>query len=146
MKRSTTIVASAAISFFCFALRGADAKQAENTLWAAISVNQPVFEGGWTKNLQLNFAVVNDGKTTTDPKIGSSHLFINSQELKDWAFIVGNGPRSSNYHALPPGDSTSFGYAMGDKFKTPGIYKVRWESKNLSACEVTFRVLPKMRK
>ena len=146
MKRSATIVASVAILFLCFAPHSADAKKAETPLWAAISVNQPVIADGGTKNLQLNFAVVNDGKTTTDPKTGSSHLFINGQELKDWAFIVGNGPRSTNAHALPPGDATSFGYAMGDKFKTPGIYKVRWESENFSACEVTFRVLPKRKK
>src|SRR5207249_1112135 len=103
-------------------------------------------QGGWTKNLQIYFAVVNDGKTTVNPKSNSSRLFINGKELKDWSFIVGNGPRSTDYNALPSGSSLEFTYAMGDYFKTPGIYKVRWEGENFNAPEITFRVLPKPKK
>ena len=112
-------------------------------LWASISVNEPVFSEGGTDRLQIFFALVNDGKTTVNPKTNTSHLWINGEEVKDWSFIEGNGPRSSDRTALPPSASLKFTYAMGDHFKKPGTYKVRWEGENFKASEITFRVLPK---
>jgi hypothetical protein len=44
-------------------------------LWAALSVPEPIFQVGQTERLQIYFAVVNDGDTAVNPKIGSSHLF-----------------------------------------------------------------------
>ena len=146
MKKLTAIVGGVAVLSLCFVASGADENKGAVKLWAAVSVNEPVFRNGWTKNLQLNFAVINDGKASVDPKTSSSRLFINGKELKEWNFIVGNGPRSMNYNALPPGDSTGFGYAMGEYFKTPGKYTVRWEGENFKAPGITFRVLPKSKK
>jgi len=146
MKKQTAIVGGVVVLLLSCVTSRADEKKGEVKLWAAISVNEPVFRDGYTKDLQMDFAVVNDGQTTIDPKTNSSHLFINGEELKSWQFIAGNGPRSGNYNALPPGDSTSFGYALGDLFEKPGVYKVRWEGENFKAPEIMFRVMPKPNK
>lgn len=137
-------IAIAAASFVCFAaLLHAETVPDKPKLWASITVTQPVFRDAGAKRLQIYFAVVNDGKTTVDPKVEMSHLFINGTELKDWSFIVGNGPRSSGYQALQPGHALEFAYALGDRFQTPGVYKVRWQGDDFQAPEITFRVLPK---
>ena len=112
-------------------------------LWLAISVGQPVYRVAQTGTLQVSFAVVNDGDTIVDPGIGSSHLFINGAEPKDWSFVINNGPRSSYFAALPPGQVLSFGYQLGSRyFGSPGIYTVRWESETFRSPEMTFRVMP----
>jgi hypothetical protein len=47
----------------------------QSVLWAAISVQQPIYFEGGTDTLQINFGVVNDGPSTVNPKIESSRLF-----------------------------------------------------------------------
>ena len=47
------------------------------SLWAGISVPQPIFGEGGTAKLTVNFGVVNDGTSTVNPKIGASHLSVN---------------------------------------------------------------------
>lgn len=87
--------------------------------------------------------MVNDGQTEVNPRIESSHLFINGGEPKDWAIVIGNGLRSSWFWALPPGKILSFRYQLGPRyFSKPGIYTLRWESANFSSPTVTFRVMP----
>ena len=111
-------------------------------LWAAISTPEPVVEP--SENFQINFGLVNDGNFTIDPRLESSRLFINGVELKEWYFIVGNGPRDATFVALPPGRSLRFGCALGKFFQRPGIYTVRWESNNFRARDLTFRVIPRV--
>jgi hypothetical protein len=110
-------------------------------LWAAISVSQPIFDVRQVEKLDISFAVTNDGDTTINPKVGSSHLFINGVEPKDWYLVIGNGPKPID-DLLPPGRSLQFGYVMGRYFEKPGIYTLRWQGENFRAREVTFRVLP----
>jgi hypothetical protein len=116
-------------------------------LWAAISVPQPIFEeGADTERLAVDFGIVNDGPSTVDPNVESSHLLINGVEPQDWSFIIHNGIRGSSFYALPPGQSLQFGYLLGPRyFQKPGIYKVRWEGENFKSAELTFRVVPRQR-
>jgi hypothetical protein len=99
----------------------------------------------------FHFYLVNDGKVVIDPKVESSQLFINGKECKgrdapfgiDWPYIVVNGPCDDRLNALPPGDDLQFSYAMGDYFKEPGIYRVKWKGEGFEAPEVVFRVMPR---
>ncbi len=63
--------------------------------------------------------------------------------MKDWAFIIGNGIRSTNWKALDPGDYLNFTYALGDHFEKPGIYRLKWKGKDFESPEIVFRVMPK---
>lgn len=115
-------------------------------LWVAVSTPHPVYHQAETETIQLFFAVVNDGTTTVDPLVGSSHLFINGVEAKGWEFIINNGPRSLGFNALPPGQVLSFTYQLGLRyFANPGIYTVRWEVQNFKSPEITLRVMPTAR-
>lgn len=67
---------------------------------------------------------------------------VNGEELADSGLVLGNGPRDARSAALPPGDHLSFGYALGDHFREPGIYRVSWRGANFRSPEVVFRVLP----
>lgn len=133
-------------------LPGADAQEkpagkGEKTLWAAVSVSHPVLQGGERGGpFQMHFALVNDGADTINPDLGSSQLLVNGKEMKDWPFLVGNGPRDRRWEALPPGDYLAFSYALGDHFPEPGVYKVAWKGKGFQSAEVVFRVLPRTRR
>jgi hypothetical protein len=121
-----------------------EAKQV--SLWAGISVPQPIYGEGGTAKLTISFGVVNDGTSTANPKIGVSHLSINGVEPKDWPFVINNGLRSPESNALPPGHFLSFGYVLGERyFAKPGVYTVRWWGDNLTAAPITFRVVPDRR-
>src|SRR5437667_3310433 len=80
-------------------------------LWAAISV-RPIYWEGKTDALQVHFGLVNDGSSTINPNIESSHLLINGVEPKDWSLVIHNGPRTPSDYALPPGQPLIFGYAL----------------------------------
>jgi hypothetical protein len=112
------------------------------TLWAGISVAQPIFGGDGVERLQISFGVVNDGSVTVDPRIGASHLSINGVEPNDWVLIINNGIRTPEFKALPPGRFLSFSYPLRRYFEKPGIYTVRWWGETFSAQPITFRVLP----
>jgi hypothetical protein len=120
----------------------AETTAARKQIWAGISVPEPVFSSDRVQAMQINFAVVNDGVAISDPQIADSRLVINGVELKQWPHIISNGPRASTFNALPPGQAYRFGYALGEHFRKPGIYVVRWEGVNFRSRELTFRVLP----
>src|SRR5262249_36738433 len=111
-------------------------------IWAAISVNEPVFVQGWTKNLQIYFTLVNDGSATVNPEIRSSQIVVNGKAWEDSGYIFSNGPRDNRFEALPVGDYLLFTYALGDRFTTPGIYRVSWKGSGFESQEIIFRVLP----
>jgi hypothetical protein len=119
--------------------------KADGKLWAAISVNMPVrtWPTFTTDRFMLYFGLVNDGDKTVDPELESSQLLVNGNELKDWRFILSNGPRDDRWEALPPGDNLSFGIALGARFEKPGVYRVSWKGKGFKAPEIVFRVMPK---
>ena len=121
---------------------GARANQEQPKLWAALSINRPLFHAGWTKELSVYFTVVNEGNKTIDPKIESSKIIINGVELENSAFIFGNGIRDQRWRALPPGDSLEFTYALENYFKEPGIYRVSWKGENFETPTIVFRVMP----
>ena len=108
----------------------ASANQEIPKLWASISVGRPLFYIGGTKELAIHFTVVKDGKKTIDSKIESSKILINGVALEDSSFILGNGPRDGRWHALPPGDSLEFTYALENYFKKPGVYEVSWKGEH----------------
>jgi hypothetical protein len=89
-------------------------------LWAAISVQNPVFPKIRAYDLAITFAIVNDGRTPVNPGLGSSRLSINGVELHDWHMIVANGPCTSFCEALPPGRTLLFSKGLGNYFKKPG--------------------------
>lgn len=112
-------------------------------LRASISVRQSSFRKSETKNLVVFFAVFNDGGSVVNPNVEASHFFINGVEPKDWRAVISNGVRGSFFKSLPPGRSLQFTYALGSRyFQKPDVYKVRWESQNFRAPDITFRVLP----
>jgi len=138
--------------------KGAPKLEEGTKLWAAVSVSDTLLNWGdlaWKTELRppfmIRFYMVNDGDKVVDPKIESSQLFINGKECKgkdapyglDWPFIVVNGPQNNRRNALPPGDYLSFGYAMGDSFKQPGSYRIKWKGEGFEAPEVVFRVMPR---
>lgn len=128
----------------------------EVRLWAAVSVSDTIlnwddltWEVGLRPPFMIRFYLVNDGDKAIDPKIESSTLFINGKECKgeddkvNWQQSIGNGPRDDRWEALPPGDYIGFGFAVGDSFKEPGIYRVKWKGEGFESPEVTFRVMPR---
>jgi hypothetical protein len=116
-------------------------KHAEK-LWAAISVNKLISVKG-TDKVVIHFAIVNDGSRVVDPAIGSSQLFINGKELKEWPFSASQGIRDGRFTALPPGDYLSFAYDLSRHFQKVGIYKVSWKGDAFEAPEITFRLSSK---
>jgi hypothetical protein len=67
-------------------------------LWAGISTAQPIYtQQEVAKRLvRIQFSVVNDGRQPVRPRLGESNLIINGEVLKEWEFIVGNGPCRAN--------------------------------------------------
>ncbi len=123
-----------------------DLEQPRPKLWAAISVSDPLFQEGWTKELMLHFTLVNDGDAVINPQVKSWKIMVNGVELKDSGFIsgfiFGNGPRGAGSEALPPGDNLRFGYALGEYFGKPGIYTVSWKGNGFETLPIVFRVMP----
>jgi hypothetical protein len=135
----TTIII---VSLGCVLINEIKAKPQTPHLWAAIGVSDPLFREAWTKDLMLHFTVVNDGSETIDPKIESSKIIINGEELEPSSFIFSNGIRSTNWNALAPGEALRFSLGMNEYFKKPGIYKVAWKGENFEAPVIVFRVMP----
>jgi hypothetical protein len=122
---------------------GSLAANHEGGLWAALTLNHSVFEQGATKDLSVEFTLVNDSDKAIDPKIAESRININGQDLADSARILGNVPRDTRYGALLLGDHLRFESALGDHFNRPGVYRVSWRGEGFQSPEVVFRVLPR---
>jgi len=147
MPRLATGLLAMVLSLFAQGPHRAKTKPESPKLWAAITVQEPIFSEGQTQSLQLAFGLVNDSRTVANPDIQSSHLFINGVEPQDGPFgaVVrdGSGPQTADFGALSPGHSLRFGYAMGSYFEKPGVYTVRWEGRHFRAPDLIFRVMPK---
>jgi hypothetical protein len=118
-------------------LRTADQTRV-GSLWAGLTVNHPIFRAGQTKDLRIEFTLVNDGDRVIDPKIPESHIVINGKELGDSAMILG----SAHSERLPPGESLQFDHLLGDQFKQPGVYRVSWKGAGFQSSEILLRILP----
>jgi|ERR1700680_1609756 len=121
-----------------------DVSQGDNVkLWATISVHPTIYYEGNTDALQVHFGLVNDGSSTVNPNIESSHLLINGVEPKDWSNVIINGLRTPSFRALPPGQTLDFSYVLGRYFQKPGVYTVGWQGAHFKAADITLRVLPR---
>ena len=128
----------------------ADGPQSEATtarvkLWAGLSVTSPTVGADDVqdaRSFMVFFSLVNDGDKAVNPEIDSSQLLVNGKELKEWGFIVGNGPRGNDFESLAVGQAVRFGKGMGRYFSKPGVYKLQWKGKDFESAVVEFRVLP----
>ena len=135
MARLALLFLAAALSFA--------APASEISLSATISVPQSVFHLKETEKLSVSFTVTNPGTATVDPDINSSQLFVNGAVPAGWVNTIGNGLRSPEFWALPPGQTLYFNYQLGPAyFSKPGVYKVRWKGPNFETPEITFSVVP----
>ena len=142
MRRYTALLLALPLVAFAGTAKQEAGKPAPK-LWAAISVSHPVFDKGVTGDpFMIHFALVNDGDKTINPDVESSRLLVNGKDLKGWDFIIANGIRDDSWYALPPGDYLAFGYALGERFEKPGVYKVSWKGKGFASNEIVFRVHP----
>jgi hypothetical protein len=122
-------------------LRAADQAKA-GSLWAGLSVNHPVFRAGQTRDLRIEFTLVNDGDKVIDPKIPGSRLIINGKELSNSAMILGSVEEGARIKALPPGGSLQFDCLLGDQFEQPGVHRVSWKAAGFQSSEIVLRILP----
>jgi len=123
----------------------ADEPKKEAKLWAGLGVTSPTVSADDVTTpafFQVAFALVNDGDAAVDPEVMASKFLVNGKELKDWSFLIGNGPRGKEFESLPAGQALRFGSAMGRYFTEPGLYKLQWKGKAFESAVVEFRVLP----
>ncbi|MDQ3819927.1 MAG: hypothetical protein M3362_19940 [Acidobacteriota bacterium] len=145
-----TIVTVLGLSLFVFGSTKQETEQPH--IWAAISVPHPIFYEGWTNQIIMDFAVVNDsGKPfVVTSCINTSKLVINGEELKgndlaDIYFNLNNGPRESSI-PFPSGRGFYFNKSIGHYFQKPGIYQVIWKSDCFESPPIVFRVMPRQNK
>jgi hypothetical protein len=113
------------------------------SLWAGLSVNHPVFRADQTKDLRIEFTLVNDSDKPIDPKITKSQILINGKELGHSGLILSSVQKGDRSKSLPPGQSLRLDCLLGDWFKEPGIYRVSWKGSGFQSSEIVLRVLPK---
>jgi len=121
---------------------GPQAADRPRNLWAAVSVNHAVFKQGQTKDLSVEFTLVNDGAKVIDPKIAESRILINGAELSVSGSILSQGLKDAQVKALSPGANLQFGVVLGDHFTAPGTYRVSWKGTGFQSPETVIRVLP----
>jgi hypothetical protein len=111
------------------------------TLWVALSTNHAVFNVGQTKDLRIEFSLINDGDKPMDPKIAEATIVINGKELADSKSIFGDVSKDLRIKALAPGESLQFNVLLGDHFKEPGTYRVSWRGVGFQSSEILLRIL-----
>jgi len=124
------------------ATRGNSAQPKAGELWAALSMNHPVLKAGQTKDLRIEFSLVNDGDKAIDPEIAESRIVINGKELTDSGSILNRSLKDATIKALSPGDMLQFGVVLGNHIKEPGLYQVSWQGVGFQSSEVVLRILP----
>jgi len=75
------------------------------SLWAGLSVNHPIFKAGQTKDLRIEFTLVNDGEKLIDPKIPESQIVINGKEVSDSGSVLSSVKEDARFKALPSGET-----------------------------------------
>jgi hypothetical protein len=121
---------------------GAAKGSKSGNLWAGISANHSTFKQEETKNLRIEFSLVNDGDEVIDPRIPESRVIINGKELADSVSAFSGFGKHAGFNSLSPGESLRFDWLLGDYFKEPGIYQVSWKGTGFLSSEVVLRVLP----
>jgi hypothetical protein len=108
-------------------------------IWAGLSINHAVFKARQTKDLRIEFTLVNDGDKVIDPKIAESHIFINGNEFTEPGSVFG---KDASFKALSPGEILRFDWLLGDYLKEPGLYQVSWKGVGFQSSEIVLRILP----
>ena len=121
---------------------GTSDQKKSGRLWAGLSVNHPIFIAGQTKDLRIEFTLVNDGDSVIDPKIEDSRIVINGKERTDSGLIFSSVENGSRFRALSPGESLQFDCLLGDQFREPGTYRISWKGAGFESPEIMLRVLP----
>jgi hypothetical protein len=116
-------------------------EERQGALWAALGVKQPVFKLGQTKDLRIEFTLVNDGESEIDPRIVESRIVINGKELAYSGSILISASKDTRLRAISPGESLQFGVDLGNHFKEPGIYRVSWKGADFHSPEIVVRIL-----
>jgi hypothetical protein len=111
-------------------------------LWAALTVNHSTFKQGQTKDLRIEFSLVNDRDVVIDPTIAESHIVINGNELADSGLILTSVAKGARFNALTPGESLQFSLLLGNQFKEPGTYRITWKGAGFQSTELVLRILP----
>jgi hypothetical protein len=112
------------------------------SLWAALSASHAIFKAGRTKDLRIEFTLVNDGDKEIDPKIGDSRIVVNGKECSDSGLIFSSVQNGDRFKALSPEDSLQFSFPLADQFKEPGTYRISWNGAGFQSPEIVFRILP----
>jgi hypothetical protein len=120
---------------------GAQALERQESLWAGLSVNRPLFKLGQTKDLSFEFTLVNDGDKLIDPEIAESRIVINGKELAETGSILGKAASDARFKELAPGKRLEFACSLGNYFNEPGIYRVSWKGANFQSPEIVVRIM-----
>jgi hypothetical protein len=112
------------------------------SLWAGLSVNHPVFNAGQTKDLRIEFTLVNDGDKVIDPKIADAQIVINGKELTGSGLIFTSVQKGTRFKALSPKDSLQFSLSLVDQFREAGTYRISWKGAGFASPEIVLRILP----
>jgi hypothetical protein len=111
-------------------------------LWAALTVNHSTFKQGQTRELRMEFSLVNDGEMVIDPRIAESRILINGKEIAGSQPLFSGVPKDVRFKALAPGESRQFGFLLGEHFKESGEYRVSWKGAAFESPDILLRVLP----
>jgi hypothetical protein len=108
-------------------------------VWAAISVDWPIYRTG--QRINVTFAATDLGDLPIRLKAlrEEAVLPINGKEWPDSANNFANGVHSGAQF-LPPGKSTTFSYLLTSLFQKPGVYRIVWRGKDFEILPVEFRV------
>jgi hypothetical protein len=112
------------------------------SLWAGLNASHAIFKAGQTKDLRIEFTLVNDGDKVIDPKIADSRIVINGKERTDSGLIFSSVEKGGRFRALSPGESLQFDCQLGDRFKEPGTYRISWKGADFRSPEIVLRILP----
>lgn len=113
---------------------------AAEPLWAAVSVEQPVYREADNRNIVLRFAIVNDSDSPVYLNLLTSRLSINELELPGSYFL----PDDAKEVVLKPGEDYSFSVGLAhNQAKDPGRYRFIWQGDNFKSDPVEARILPK---
>jgi hypothetical protein len=96
---------------------------------------------GQTKDLRIEFTLVNDGDKEIDPSIADSRIVINGKELSDSGLILSSVQKGARFKALSPGESLQFDCLLGDQFREPGTYRISWKGAGFESPEIMLRTL-----
>jgi len=139
-ERAAVAAEAARVAQAAAKLGTADQKKA-GSLWAGLTVNHPIFRAGQTKDLRIEFTLVNDGDKVIDPKIADSQITINGKEVAASGLTLSSVPKGARSQALSPGGSLQFDCLVGDQFKEPGVYRVSWKGSGFLSSEIEIRIL-----